>query len=401
MTAAPAMTYSADRRFFDAALAPSDASTLPPLPADRLGRHTRWVMIAGEPGVYYSWTGYLEDAEWVDMDAAWMARAIAQHEALRRAGYTPPVRGMHMADAARHGDVLRLATWTDSADGRLKLLAALAFADPLAASRIERGEYAWVSMGVGGYIDELGTEYTDAILEVSLVDAPYHKHLSGGRPGHILREAAQMADKPDTTDDAAPDLAALIAALRSDYDALAARVAAMEPDDDAESMDDDEAEDAPPADGPSMSAPSSVEAELRERIATLERDKARAEYRAAAPVGAQLTLTPEMVDALFTLRCAAPEAHDTLARAFTLPAAPAPAPTPPAPAQFSSIWGTRLGHSGGAPSEESEPKPAPTTPEAIEARKGELYAEAKRKASGDAARAKALYFDACRAEGLA
>lgn len=388
--------YAADRRFFE--VSALDTSTLPPLPADLRGRHTRWVLIAGEPGVYYSPTGYADDAEWVDMDAAWMARAIEQHEALRAQGYTPPIRAQHAPGLARHGDVLQLATWSDPADGRLKLLAALAFADPDAPARIERGEYAWASMGVGGYIDEQGTEYSDAILEVSLVDAPYHKHLSGGRPGHILREAAQMADKPDKTDDAAPDMAALIASLAERMDAAEARLAAMEPGDDAESMDDDEADDAPPADGPSMSATESPDVvALRERIATLERDKARAEYRAAAPVGAQLTLTAEMVDALFALRCAAPEAHDTLARAFTLPATPAPAPTPPAPAQFSSLWGTRLGHSGGAPSEESEPA---TTPESVEARKAALYAEAKAAAGGDARKALATYRERCRAEGL-
>lgn len=395
--------YSSERRFFE--VSALDAATLPPLPVDLRDRHVRWVMIAGEPGVYYSPTGYAEDAEWVDMDAAWMARAIEQHEALRAQGYTPPIRAQHEPGLSRHGDVLQLATWTDPADGRLKLLAALAFADPGAPDKIARGEYAWASMGVGGYVDEQGTEYRDAILEVSLVDAPYHKHLSGGRPGHILKEAA-MADKPeDKTDaapemaapeDAKPDMGAMLAELMDRVEAMDKRLTAMEPsDDDAESMDGGDAEDddSPATEMTAGETPEMVA--LREQVAQLQRDKARAEYRAAAPVGATITLTREVIDHLFTLRCANAEAHDAVLRTLQ-PPAETPAPAAPAPNPFAAVFGRRLGHSGGAPSEEVE---APSGDP--EARKAVLLAEAKRQHPDNGRAMLATYRAACAKEGLA
>lgn len=149
-----------------------------------------WGVLLATPGLYYH-------GAWVPVDLDTL-EALRDHQArLLGLGYEIPILALHDEEAlegrrAGHVGVFELA---DGTDGETYLLAGLTFSDPLAEARKARGEYRYLSAGIGPYEDDLGYSAPWGVYEVSLVPRPWQKRLG---PTHLLSEDT-MAPKPKPT----------------------------------------------------------------------------------------------------------------------------------------------------------------------------------------------------------
>lgn len=398
MTAAPLTdTPARDMVLYTAGgrvLSDPTLDTLPPLPVDARDRHVSWVILASTPGMHY-WpqdSDDFADQFFQTVDDEWLAYQITEVARLMQSGYTLPVRAMHQPSPIRYGDVLAVDTWEDPNDGETKLIGAIAWAIDDAPAMIRSGALAYTSPGFHTFADDSGHLYEGVLSEVSICDAPYQKHIDGGRNRHILNmETRPMAEPTDNApaegdDTPEPTMADLMARM----DAMDKRLAAMEkPEEDPEDSMDEET----PEDDEDKPAPEMAElADLRAQVAELREEKHRAEFAASYPEGHTVTLTPELRDAMYTLSNAAPEAFATLAENAKAPATPAPGvqlsqqgrtPATPMP---SINWGKRFGSPAGSPSD-SDAAPVMSLSEQQKA----IMEELKREFPNDAAKRQALY----------
>ena len=391
---APQLYYAAGGRVLDD---PTLAS-LPPLPKDSRGRHVSWVILASTPGMYY-WPPDSDDHEtgqfFQPVDDAWLSYQIEAFAALTADGYTLPVRDRHQPAALRLGDVLALTTWTDPADDRVKLLGALAWAVPAAEDLIACGQLAYTSPGFHTFADDSGRLYEGVLSEVSICDAPYQKHIDGGRNRHILNtetpttEIRPMADDtPTAPAEGAPDDTPML--TREDVVEMIAEAMQAYMDKDASGDEDDKPEDPAAEDHPEMTEL----AELRAQVNALTAEKARAEFAQSYPVGHTITLTAPLLDTLYALHTSNPEAFATLSEHAVAPAQPAAVELsedrPPATPLSPIAWGKRYGSNTGAPAAEDLPEMT------LDERKRAIRAQCKAEARGDASRALALYAERTR-----
>lgn len=371
--------------------------TLPPLPVDARDRHVSWVILASTPGMHY-WPQDSDnhaDQFFQAVDEEWLTYQLSEVARLMQSGYTLPVRAMHQPSPIRYGDVLQLAVWDDPNDGETKLLGAIAWAIDDARDMIRSGALAYTSPGFHTFADDSGHLYEGVLSEVSICDAPYQKHIDGGRNRHILNMETRPMAEPSTTalaegapNDAPSDdkpeiltremVAGMIAEAMQKY---------MDKDSDEDSMDEETPDD---DDKPE---PEMTElAELRAQVAELREEKDRAQFAANYPEGHTVTLTPELRDTMYALSKAAPEVFATFAENAQAPAAPAPgvqlseSTRTPAVPKPSINWGKRHGSSAGSPSD-SDAAPVMSLSE----RKAQIKAELQREFPNDAAKRLTLY----------
>lgn len=337
--------------------------TLPPLPPDRPGfsRYRRWMLVTDVDGFH------APNAEgeviFHPVSPEWIDRQIAEFDRMIDGGiYHPPLQAEHsgaVTAGLRLGDVLQLARWV-SPEGRLTLIAAVAFALPNPEDKIASGALRFVSPSFGDWTDERGREFRGVFLELSLTTRPQQV---GKAPTHVL-----SADPGPQTQETLMEqqYEERLSAMEAKIDAL---MASMEKKKEEEDKEEEEVEmGAEPAASPApaqLSAPASAPAAVAPEIAarlealekanktlTLERD--RAAFAAGFPVGAQVQLSADLVEACFLLHQAAPDAFAALAKVAQAPQAgavvqlSAPAPAPAVP------WAIKL--SQGAGSEPADQK---------------------------------------------
>lgn len=222
------------------------------LEPDPLGRFRCWGILLATPGFYYHGT-------WVDCDGDDLEGLKAHQERLLSMGYEAPVLILHDEEAlegrrAGHVGVLEIVPGREDKD-TLYLLAALTLYDPRARERKERGEYRYLSAGVGPYQDDTDYSAPWGVYEVSIVPRPWQKRLG---PTHLLHEdtmkpkiktgepeptqtpppPAAVAEPPAAPAPPEPppaveppeadDAAAIISGLVAEVASLAGRIAALE-----------------------------------------------------------------------------------------------------------------------------------------------------------------------------
>lgn len=271
----------ARRITLQAELLPTDG--LPPTPGDQHGRHVSWVELAKAPG--FSYAGH-----WVEVDEAWIDERVRIHEArlTGRPGWFPPVLVAHEDKGERHGDVLALAR--ADVDGAPTLLAALAWADPEAATKIQQRRLTDVSVALWDVEDaRTGEIHEWAVVEVSITALP---HLAGD--SRILNSQTEVAMglKEELT-----------AAIEAMSDEEMAELKAMMEGGEEEDEDEDMEASSEPADD--AGDEKAVEAAMTRRVAELERRleasesaRKRAEYMRDLPIGSTITLTAEVAEYL-------------------------------------------------------------------------------------------------------
>lgn len=352
-------------------------SALPPKPADKDGRPVSWVLVLSTPGLWYTFKGE-DQPTWIPIDSEWIAHQVAEYSRYTEGGYTSPLLREHRFEGDRCGDVLQLAAWTDPADGKRKLIAAVAWALEDVEAQIARGQLKYLSVGIHGVTDEQGRTFNQIVAELSIVAAPHQLSIDSGRGTHILagQSAAYLPPSTPPTDGAHPmteeQMAALMAALEKKLmAAMDSKLAAMQHDDD--DKDDDDTPPAAPGPmsqqtpSPDIKVPetpevltSSVElAQALERIETLERERNRAIFDRNYPTGAVVVLSGELRDACFELSVAKPKVFHKLAKAAKDPAeiklGQKPA-DPAVPASTEIQWGVRLGAQSSASEPGAKPK---------------------------------------------
>ncbi len=364
---------------------------LPPVPTDPAGRHVSWVVLLSSPHLHYTFAGDKKPTK-IEVDAAFIARQVKLYATMQGESFTAPVIDGHdeQANPERRGDVLTLEAWTDPADGALKLIGAVAWVDADAPEKIERGALKYLSGGWGTIRDEDGREIAGVLRHLGVVPLPHQLNIDGGRGRHILN-AQPPNDGADTMDG---DLT--LEMLAEQLAALSARLDLMQEESDPEEGDDEESD---PADV-EMSQPTPEAVALSQRNAELERQNFDLKF----PAGAIITLTPEMMDACYTLSNTSPDAFEVLTLAAKEPPvvqATTPPPAPPKatpPGRFVQ-WGVQMANGGGSESEAAPPS-ASGDPVDKEVARDALYKMHLSQANGDGAVAWTNFEAAARAQGL-
>lgn len=315
--------------------------TLPPLPEDDKGRYTRWMLATDTTdGGFWVWSPRQRDYIEVEVDEAKIDRWVSEYERMCDRGYHAPLQSEHSGantNGERLGDVLTLTKWTKP-NGELALIAAVAFVDPHAKLRVQRGAIRFCSPGIGSRTDERGRRFEDVFLELSLTTQPQQigkgaTHvLSANNTGDAVEEKDTTTEAPDPGDEMA-EMKKAMGAIMKKLNALEERFNAMsqgeEPD--AEAMG-EPAEEA------------SAEVQLSAELAQVKRELEKTRFVAALGGDVQITLSAATAEALFEIAGDKPQA---LAAFIQQAKAKAPAPKPPpatteppaGPVQWSQILG--------------------------------------------------------------
>lgn len=107
------------------------------------------------------------------MTEEFVRKQIDQFQQMTSRGYTPPVLKDHRRNGERYGAVVALLG--EKEDGVWKLKAGLHLYEPDAAEKVDTGQYNYVSGGWSPLLDDEGTSYENALIEVSLTPAPHVK----------------------------------------------------------------------------------------------------------------------------------------------------------------------------------------------------------------------------------
>lgn len=166
-----------------------EVSGLPPKPFDPQDRYVAWIHTFGAPGFVYR-------GQTVVVDEDEIARQCAAFKRLTRRGYRPPLAVEHPVKikdtdhvedliratppGERAGDVLALARYLRA--GVPCLAAAVAFADPEARDKVERGQIRYFSPGLGPVETDQGEILPFVLKELSMVKSPHQKDA----PTHVL-----------------------------------------------------------------------------------------------------------------------------------------------------------------------------------------------------------------------
>ena len=297
-----------------------DGPSLPPKPADPLGRPVRWILVTGAPGFHY-------EGQFFEVGDEFIQYQIAAYERIKGDEYTAPVLREHTRTGERFGDVLQLGSGR-LVDGRPALVAAVAFSDPEAPAKLERGEIKYFSPSFGSYTDDKGQDHKFVLRELSMVAAPHQKQFG---PTHVLahEQGVKMADAtqgalladPEVEEEIEETVEDKVKALEGRLDELTEAVNGLA---ELKTMLEATAAEIEAGDAPEAAEVAPELSELRSKVEGLQLERDRAIWAKDIPVGQPVVLTADLAEVLFGSWRANPAAVGEVLRS-AVAAAPVPA----------------------------------------------------------------------------
>ena len=299
-----------------------DSDRLPPLPADprNMGRHVSWVVCCQSPDFHYKANHITVDAAWID---ARVTAYLAHNES--KPGWIPPIQLGHTDTGERQGDFFQLQRATvgnvtakglDWSDPRETMLAAVAWADPLAAQKIADKIITHVSIGIAAGVQrpDTGEVLKGVPIEITKTAIPHFGEAA------ILNEAVMPDLIPPEADEKKKDeeeVAAVDVEAPAAADPMEVVMTMLER---ILKMISPQVEAAPVAATPVEARNVELEArlvELETRAKNAERQARRVAFDAKCPEGGSLSLTAAIKDMVFEFSEANPDAATSIMAAYT------------------------------------------------------------------------------------